>query len=69
MYEEKKHLTFTIVLHALKEDDLFSGGCTSLSKLLKDMGLGYKKVNNKRYPKGSQHILLYAAWVREWVGA
>ena len=50
MYEEKKHLTLTIILHALKEDDLFAGGRASLAKLLKDMGFGYKKVNNKRYP-------------------
>ena len=50
MYEERKHLTLTIILYALKEDDLFSGGRSSLAKLLKDMGFGYKKVNNKRYP-------------------
>ena len=41
MYEERKHLTLTIILHA--------GGRSSLAKLLKDMGFGYKKVNNKRY--------------------
>ena len=49
MYEEKRHLTLTIILEALREDDLFSGGRTSLAKLLKDMGFGYKKINNKRY--------------------
>ena len=47
MYDEKRHLTLTIILEALREDDLFSGGCTSLAKLLKDMEFSYKKSTTK----------------------
>ena len=48
MYEEKRHLTLDSILEALGQVDLFSGGCTLLEKLLKDMGVGYKRINNKR---------------------
>ena len=48
MYEEKKHLTLTVIRQILRADDLFSGGQTSLAKLLKDKGFSYKRVNNKR---------------------
>ena len=48
LYEEKKHLTLRVICSILKADALFSGERSSLAKLLKDMGFGYKKINNKR---------------------
>ena len=48
MYEDKQHLTLAIIRQALRTDGLFFGGKTSLSKLLKEMGFSYKKINNKR---------------------
>ena len=64
MYEERKHLTLTIILHALKEDDLFSGGRTSLAKLLKDMGFGYKK---RQQQKVSLMDVMYCTYPKVYI--
>ena len=49
LYEERKHLTLKVICSILKADGLFSGERSTLAKLLKNMGFGYKKINNKRY--------------------
>ena len=47
MHEEKKHVTLVSVCKALRDDGLFSGGRSSLGKLLARIGFGYKNINTK----------------------
>ena len=47
MYEEKRHLTLTIMLYELKRAGLFQGERTVLHSVLREMGFKYKRMNNK----------------------
>ena len=47
------------LLQILKEKELPFGGCTTLWKLLKKNGFGYKKVNNKRYVYEQPQIIVH----------
>ena len=58
LYEERKHLTLKVICSILKADGLFSGERSTLAKLLKNMGFGYKKIKNKRYA-AAHYIYIY----------
>ena len=53
----KKHVTLVSVCKALRDDGLFSGGRSSLGKLLSRMGFGHKKITKGEYI----NILFYYA--------
>ena len=54
MYEEKR---LTVILEAL-QDDPFSDGCTSLAKLLKDVGVWLQKNQQQKVCLLRMHTLI-----------
>ena len=48
-YERKEYPTLSSLLEQLKAEDLFKGCCTTLWKVLHEIGFCHKKHENKRY--------------------
>ena len=58
-YNRKEYPTMTKLLAVLKEKELFSGGRTTLWKLLREIGFKYKTVDNKKYVYEQPKIILW----------
>ena len=48
-------MAFQLYIVDAKEVDIFSGGRTSLRRVLKNIGFTYQKINNKKYVAGIMH--------------
>ena len=48
-YRKNKYPTLDMLLVAVRENGILSGECTTLWKILRQMGFKHKKVNDKRY--------------------
>ncbi|XP_065905339.1 uncharacterized protein [Dysidea avara] len=48
LYDKKENLSLSKILSKLQNDGVFSGGRTSLRRVLKDMGFKHRTINDKR---------------------
>ena len=58
-YDRKEYPTITKIATILKQKELFTGGRTTLWKLLCEIGFRYKKVNDKRCVYEQPKIILW----------